>query len=234
MFARSIKSVIHPATWAVVGAVRKGKQVSVAHRGTAFAVDSNGHLVTCWHVTFMDQDCKIPCNDFLVVQPETKVQYPAKLVASERDRDVALLKIAAEGVKTRYARLVNRTVAFGASACAFGHPLSITDPKTSSMRIFARAAAGVVSMPFEGPRFPNSRPVRLYELDFFTHGGSSGGPVFLRRGHVFAFVSGSRLLDDGSGKQQRSNLTLAVDIREAIEFLDALGVKLKTSWGVWP
>jgi len=233
MYARSIKSKVLPATWAVIGVKQTALGTQIAHRGTAFAVDSNGHLLTCWHVTFMDQDCQIDCDEFIVAQPElAPARYAAKLVKKEKNSDVALLKIDG-AVRTKPIRLVDRTVPFGTSCCAFGHPLSMQDPTTNSMRIFTRAAAGIVSMPFQSAGFAGGKLVRCYELDFFTHGGSSGGPVFRRNGDVFAWVRASLLLDDGSGNQKRSNLSVAVDVREAIEFLEALNINLQIRWRVW-
>lgn len=227
MFADAIKSVVHPATWAVLGIKRDGLGTQLAHRGTAFAVDTKGHLLTCWHVTYADQQCQVECDEFLVFQPELgPARYTASVLAKEKDRDIAILKITGD-VKTRAAPLFGGSAPFGRSCAAFGHPLSLTDPVTQTMRIFTRTAAGIVSMPFDANLYPNTRPIKLYELDFFTHGGSSGGPVFLRNGNVFGFVRGSLLLDDGSGKQTRSNLSIAVSIQEAVEFLKASNVHVQ-------
>lgn len=227
MFADAIKSTIHPATWAVLGIKRDALGTQIAHRGTAFAVDNDGHLLTCWHVTYMDEGCTLECDEFIVAQPDLNpAQYGAKLVARERNRDVALLKIAG-GVRTKYVGLVDSTVPLGRSCCALGHPLSVTDPSTMSMRIFTRAAAGIVSTPYSSPRFPGTPLIKLYEVDFFTHGGASGGPLFLRNGTVFGFVSGSHLIDDGKGNKTRSNLSVCIDIREAIEFLKPLNINLQ-------
>lgn len=176
----------------------------------------------------MDEQCSLECDEFLVLQPELgPARYSATLVAKERDRDIALLKITGD-VKTKPLTLCNTGVPFGRSCCTFGHPLSLSDPSTQSLRIFTRSAGGIVSMPYSAGRFQGTRPIALYELDFFTHGGSSGGPVFLRTGHVFAFVSGSMIIDDpASGNKVRSNLTVCIDIREGIEFLKPLNINLK-------
>src|SRR5258708_6883204 len=100
-------------------------------------------------------------------------------------------------------------------------------PATASIRIFSRATAGIVSMPVEMPGFDNGSMIHCYELDYFTHGGSSGGPVFLRSGDTFGWIRGSLMLDDGAGQKKRSNLSVAIDIREAIEFLKPLKINLK-------
>ena len=86
-------------------------------------------------------------------------------------------------------------------------------------------------MPFVSARFSGTRPIELYELDFFTHGGSSGGPVFLQNADVFAFVSGSRMLDGEGGTKTRSNLSVAVSVHEAIQFLDPLHIKAQIRRG---
>ncbi len=233
MYARCISSKVHPATWAIIGVKRDALGITIAPLGTGFAVDRSGHILTCWHVTYMDRDQQIECDEFLVTQPGLgPARYKADTVTKDKDRDVALLRIDGN-VRTKPVTLLDRNVPFGSSCCAFGHPLSSTDPTTKSMRIYTRAAAGLVSMPIRAATFPGTRPVRLYELDFFTYGGSSGGPVFLPNGDTFAWVRASLLLDDGSGKKKRSNLTVTVDIREAIEFLKPLKINLKIRRGLW-
>lgn len=231
MFAECIRDHIHPATWAVVGLKKDALGQQFSHRGTAFALDASGHLLTCWHVTYMDKECQTECDDYLVLQPELgPARYSATLVAKDKDRDIALLKIAGD-VKTKPVQVFGGTAPLGRSCCSFGHPLTVVDAASGSMRMFTRAAGGIVSMPFQASIWPGSRPVSLYELDFFTHPGSSGGPVFLRNGNVIAFVQSSRLLDDGTGKAIRSNLSNAVSIREAIEFLKPLDINVKVRGG---
>jgi S1-C subfamily serine protease len=226
MFADAIKSTVHPATWAVIGTKRDANgNLLTGHRGTAFAIDTKGHLLTCWHVTYTDDTFTEECETLHVMQPQLGTpQYDATVVAKEKDRDLAVLKIT-QDVRTKPVTLLNKLVPFGRSCCAFGHALSAIDQASQSMRIFSRASAGIVSMPYDAGRFPGTRAVSLYELDFFTHGGSSGGPIFLRDGSVFAVVSGSLLIDDGNGKKARSNLSVSIDVREAIQFLQPLNIK---------
>lgn len=231
MFANCIKSIIQPATWAVFGEKVDvlGRQVS--HRGTAFALDAHGTLLTCWHVTFMDKDCQEECDEFVVVQPELGAKkYSAKLIVKDRDRDLALLQI--EGAPpTRPVKLAQGEVPWGRSCCAFGHPLTVTDPVSKSFRLFSCAASGIVSTPTRHALFHGGRPIKGYELDFFTHGGSSGGAIFLRDGTVIGSVHGSRLLDDGKGNQVRSNLTIAISVEEAVELVKPFNIKLKFGGG---
>lgn len=229
MFTECIQEKVHPATWAVVGLKKDLMGLVGGHRGTAFAVDTYGHLLTCWHVTFMDQDTTEDVEFFEVLQPEIDRtrRFRAKLVARDKDRDLALLKIEDEAYRTTAVQLnAGESVPWGRSCCAFGHPLSVASE--NGIRIFTRAAAGVLSMPYTSSRFAGCRIVRLYEIDFFTHGGLSGGPLFLPNGCVFGIVSGSLMLNqDGGGQAVRSNLSVAIDVAEAIEFLHPLNVKLQ-------
>lgn len=233
MFAEAIKTKIHPATWSVIGVKDLGNgQATAMPRGTAFAVTNRGHLLTCWHVTFADNECKEDCSSYIVTQTELGgIQYNAKLVARDKNRDLALLEING-AVKTYAAGFVDVPIPWGRSCCSFGHPLMAVDAATQSMRINTRATSGIVSMPYSAERFPGTTPVRLYELDFFAHGGASGGAVFLRTGEVFAVVSGSQLVDHGTGQATRSNLAIGIDSREAIEFLKGLNVNPQIRRGV--
>lgn len=231
MFAKPIQLYIHPATWAIIGHKKDLAGELMLHRGTGFAVDTHGHILTCWHVTFMDQDCTDPCDRVTVVQPELDLsrQLEAEVVFRDKDTDLAILRLKDQSQKTTPVTMYTKeTVPFGTSCAAFGHPLSQSDAATRSIRIFTRTAAGVVSMPFEAPRFDACRPVRAYEADLFAHGGASGGPLFLKSGEVFGVVSGSRLLDmHGNGISTRSNLAIAIDIREAVELLKPLNINPK-------
>src|SRR5687768_6406546 len=73
VFSQAIREKIHPATWAVLGLKNDLMGMQVGHRGTGFAVDDHGHILTCWHVTFMDQDCQLEADAFEVVQPEIDI-----------------------------------------------------------------------------------------------------------------------------------------------------------------
>jgi S1-C subfamily serine protease len=235
MFAECIKKTIHPATWAVVGQwTDPNLGPLMGHLGTAFAVNHKGHMLTCAHVT-MKQIAGGPLvelDEIRVFQPELgPTMHKATVVDRDAGRDIALLKIDDAGVKTAPAFFTRERIPWGRACCAFGHPLSVIDAGTQMMRVFTRAAGGMVSMPYEGPIEPGGKAVDLYELDFFTHGGASGGPVFLRSGDVFAFVRASLLTDDGHGKRIRSNLSVAVDINEAVEFLKPSNINLQFRGG---
>lgn len=224
MFADAIGRFIHPATWAVVGLRKDLIGHRMFHSGTAFAIDGDGHLLTCWHVLFADRDMTVEFDEFVVLQPELgpSVQLQATVVARDRSRDLAILKIERA---TRPVTLHNSDdpVQYGSSCALFGHPISVSS--ANGIRIYARASAGVVSMPFVDPHWPDSPPIRLYELDFFAHGGASGGPVFLPSGDVFGVLNASRMIPDQSGNLTRSNLSLATDIREAVELAHGVGVE---------
>jgi S1-C subfamily serine protease len=182
----------------------------------------------------MENDCNVDCSSFIVVQADLgAVQYAAKLVDRDKNRDLAVLEIVSNNkVKTHPAAFVDVAIPWGRSCCTFGHPLSAVDQTTGSMRIPSRATSGIVSMPYNAERFPGTTPVNLYEPDFFAHGGASGGPVFLRTGEVFAVVSGSQLVDHGSGQPTRSNLAIGIDSREAIAFLKGVNINPQIRRGV--
>lgn len=229
MFSECIEEAIHPATWAVIGYHNTEQGQEVGHRGTAFAVTQDGTLVTCWHVTFRDAEEGIDLDKIEVLQPEIAVdtRYEVDLIARDKTRDSAALQIRDDTIETTPVRLheAEQPVGYGTSCAMFGHPLAAATP--NGLRIFTRASGGLLSMPYRTPRFEGCAPIRLYELDFFTHGGSSGGPVFLPDGTVFAMVSGSRLIARGGDQDpRRSNLSIAIDVREISEFLESLGIDL--------
>lgn len=233
MFADCIRQSIHPAVWAVIGV--KGEDIGYLHRphGTAFAVDDGGHLLTAFHVLYMDRECTREWDHFVINQPEINPDryLEAHVVAREKDSDLALLKITdpSDRQTTAVRFYTGDPVYFGTSCAAFGHALSVVEE--TGIRIFTRACAGVVSMQYDAALYSGAKAVSLYESDFFVHAGLSGGPVFLRDGAVFGVVS--RSLPLGADEDTRSNLSIAIDIREVIEFLQSVDVQPKPRRHVW-
>ena len=226
MFSDCIRDKVHPATWAVLAIKKEPTGSKVSPRGTAFAVDVFGHLLTCWHVTYMDKDNTEEPDYFEVLQPEINLErrLRATVIERDKDRDLAVLKIDDESERTIALPLnAGDPVPHGRSCCAFGHPLGIAAQE--SMRIFTRASGGLLSMHYMSPRFEDTRVIWMYEVDFFAHGGLSGGPLFTNNGCAFGVVSGSLILNNEDGTQAaRSNLSIAIDIAEAIELLQPLDI----------
>lgn len=224
MFASCIRQKVHPAIWAVV-CIKKDLVGTTAYpRGTAFAVDTHGHLLTCWHVSYVDDACTVEPDSIEVLQPELDLKrvLQAKVILRDKCRDLAVLEVQ-EPTKPVQLNGSQQRVPWGTSCCAFGHPLAVAEQ--AGLRIFTRASAGVVSMPYANPRWNGCTPIRLYEVDFFAHGGLSGGPLFDGSGHVFGVISGSLPADSShGGKTARSNLSIAIDIVEAIQLLHANGI----------
>lgn len=132
--------------------------------GTGFIIDTDGHVVTNWHVVNGGQE-------FLVIL-STGDRRPATLVGSDRISDLAVVKI--EGEVPGFADFGNSDdLQVGEPVLAIGSPLgTYTNTVTQ----------GIVSA--LGRDLPQSSYNNLIQHDAAINPGNSGGPLFDLQGQV--------------------------------------------------
>jgi S1-C subfamily serine protease len=140
--------------------------------GTGFAISADGHLLTNFHV-IEDAEQKL-----VVRVPGVKEPVPARVVAKDKKRDMALLKIAVPaGVTLQPLSLSAADAVRGAKVAAFGYPLSDTVGTTLKLTI------GFISA------LPDESTDGMCVLDCRVNPGNSGGPLCDTRGHVVGLVT---------------------------------------------
>ena len=144
-----------PSSFAPVAREQKGT-------GTAFVVHADGYLLSCAHV----------------VRGATKIEvdlggktYIGKVLATDKGRDLALLRIPARGLPTLPLG-DSDAVRLGQEVRAVGFPL--TDVLGKSIKVTRGSLAGVL----EHKRF------KLLQVDASINPGNSGGPLVNERGEV--------------------------------------------------
>lgn len=157
-------------TFAICGAVHAGTSVAaVLNNGTAFFVTSDGYALTAYHV--VEGATQIAVR---TARGETKT---ARLVRSDRENDLALLKVDIAG--TTYVRLRPSTQALrGESVFTLGFPLiSIQglEPKLTNGIISSLSGLG------------DDR--RYFQITTPIQPGNSGGPLFEADGTVIGVVT---------------------------------------------
>ena len=147
--------------------------------GTGFALN-NGYIVTNYHVIENAKTIKIQG-----VGGNFSIQYNAKVVASDKNNDLALLRVSDSrftGFGTIPYRVNTATSEVGEDIFVLGYPL------TSTMGDEIKLTTGVISSKsgFQGD-------VSLYQISAPVQPGNSGGPLFDSKGNIIGVVSAKHL-----------------------------------------
>ena len=134
---------------------------------TAFAVTEDGYLLTCAH-------CINGAESVRIISDEQ--EWDAKIIASDVDRDLAVLKIEAEELP--FLSLgKDAKVELAQDVRAIGYPLSSF--LGESVKISRGSIAGFVTQGFG----------KSYQLDVAVNPGNSGGPLVNEQGAVIGVVN---------------------------------------------
>ena len=167
--------------------------------GSGFIVDKSGYIVTNEHV--------VSGKDSISVRVKGKKDYNARIVATDANADVAVLKIFSD--ETGYSfptvtlgRAEDLTV--GEQVVAIGTPQEIAYAWTSTV--------GYVSSSIR--YFSEYGALKRYiQFDAAVNGGNSGGPLFDSKGRVVGIVEKKVLNNEGLG--------LAIPIETVKNFIDS-------------
>ena len=131
--------------------------------GSGFLISSDGYILTNTHVLSGMNSIKVVLNN--------RREYTARLVGSDTQTDIALLKIDAQGLPT--VKIGNpKTLRVGEWVAAIGAPFGFDNSVT----------AGIVSA--KGRSLPNENYTPFIQTDVAINPGNSGGPLFNLRGQV--------------------------------------------------
>lgn len=147
-----------------------GQKVESASSGSGFVITENGYIVTNCHVVESASSVKVTLYD--------GSEYPATVVGSDSDYDVAVLKVDASGL-TPVKLGDSGNVNVGDTVLAIGNPLG---ELTFSM------SAGVVSCCNRAINV-NGTPFNMLQVDASINPGNSGGPLMNLYGEVVGIVS---------------------------------------------
>ena len=131
--------------------------------GSGFLISSDGYILTNTHVLSGMNSIKVVLNN--------RREYTARLVGSDTQTDIALLKIDAQGLPT--VKIGDpKTLRIGEWVAAIGAPFGFDNSVT----------AGIVSA--KGRSLPNENYTPFIQTDVAINPGNSGGPLFNLRGQV--------------------------------------------------
>ncbi|KNE75262.1 HtrA protease/chaperone protein [Candidatus Burkholderia crenata] len=164
--------------------------------GSGFIVSSDGYILTNAHV--------VDGANVVTVKTTEKREYRAKVIGSDKQSDVAVLKIDAKNLQTVKIGDPNGSKV-GQWVIAIGSPYGFDNTVTS----------GIISAKSRSLLNENYTP--FIQTDVPVNPGNSGGPLFNLQGEVIGI--NSMIYSQTGGFQ---GLSFAIPINEAMKVKDAL------------
>jgi len=193
--ARAVYSLIAGPEAAGAGTARQeSKELGT---GSAFVVAPGGYLATCAHVVRGAGRVEVTLGE---------KKYDAEIVAVDNPRDLALLRIADQGVGPLPVGNSDK-VELAQEVSVIGYPLA--SRLGNSVKVTRGSVAGLADT--EGNR--------LFQIDGAVNPGNSGGPAVNARGEVIGVVNAKLIGEDVS------NVGFAVPAEHLWRFLSSRGVR---------
>ncbi|MBK8286264.1 MAG: DegQ family serine endoprotease [Ahniella sp.] len=174
--------------------------------GSGFIVSADGYLITNHHVVDGADEVRVTLKD--------RREFKAKIIGTDQQSDVALLKIEAKGLPAVTLGDSDRVKA-GQWAVAIGSPFGLSYTVT----------AGVVSAVGRNLN-PDQRYVPFIQNDLSINRGNSGGPLFNLDGQVIGI--NSQIFSQTGGSV---GISFAIPINYANQVVGQLKAKGKVSRG---
>ena len=165
-----------------------GYTTTSAATGSGFVMSADGYIITNHHV--IEKAAKDPTVP-ITVTFQNGDSYKAKLVGSEADNDVAVLKIQAEGLKTVVLGDSDKLVV-GEAVYAIGNPLgeltyTLTDGLISALDRVITTGSG-----------NDAASMNMLQTNCAINSGNSGGPLFNAKGEVIGITTAKMSSSDST------------------------------------
>ena len=160
--------------------------------GSGFIVDHNGYILTNNHV--VENATRIQ-----VKLPGDSTQYPAKLVGTDPELDLAVLKIDTGKQLTPLHIGNSDAVETGDWAVAIGSPFGLEQTMT----------AGIISAKGRDLGEPGHQLQRFLQTDAAINRGNSGGPLLNINGEVIGI---NTMIESGSGNFEGVGFALPINL----------------------
>lgn len=188
-------------------AVSEYEQVQKAEwTGTGFAI-ADGYVVTNYHVTNGAKTIKVRG-----VNGDMKEAYKAYVVASDREHDIAIIKI----VDKKFEGFENTPYCIGKSIPEVGDEIFVLGyPMTNTMGQEVKLTDGIISAAsgFKGDQ-------SMYQISAAVQPGNSGGPLFDNEGNVIGVVCAKH------ADAENANYAIKVSYLYSLVNSSGLGIKL--------
>ncbi len=172
--------------------IPQGEQIEHAE-GSGFIVSSDGVILTNAHVVEGAQDVTVKLTD--------RREFKAKVIGTDHQTDIAVLKINAKNLPTVKIGDPNAT-RVGEPVLAIGSPYGFMNTAT----------AGIVSA--KSRSLPDDTYVPFIQTDAAVNPGNSGGPLFNDRGEVIGI--NSQIFTESGGYQGLS-FAIPIDVATKVQ-----------------
>lgn len=181
---------------------------NVSKSGTAFAISTDGYIITNHHVIE-------GANNFSLISnlDGDQIEYSLKKVAEDKKNDIALLKIEDDNFD-RFPQIPfsikTNSSDVGEEVFALGYPL------ISTMGIELKATDGIISSKsgFDGD-------ITSYQISAPVQPGNSGGPLFDKSGNLLGIISAKH--------KDTDNVSYALKANYLKSFLESLSTNISTN-----
>ena len=171
--------------------------------GSGFVISADGYIATNYHVIEYALLYGEQYGYAVTVIMHDGTSYAAEIIGSDKDNDIAVLKIEATGLNA---------VTFGSSAdmrvgnmvYAVGNPLGELEYTMTS---------GIVSALDREITTEKSVAVNMFQIDAAINSGNSGGPVYDAQGRVIGIVTAKYSQSGVEG------LGFAIPIDDAVKYI---------------
>jgi len=182
-----------------------------SYSGTAFAVDSQGTLVTNKHVLVGEEGDRVP-QEIAVKFSGSKQWFRGRMVGVAPDADIGVLRVDIRGGTPRVAGIERdmRSLQRGDPVAILGYPLGFDLPmRGEGMYAVAEPTltVGTASKVLPG----------VVQVDGYGAPGSSGSPIFNRDGHVVAVLYGGE-------RESNGKIIFAVPVQYVLSYLQQIRV----------
>ncbi len=182
-----------------------------SYSGTAFAVDSQGTLVTNKHVLVGEGGDRVP-QEIAVKFSGSKQWFRGRMVGVALDADIGVLRVDIRGGTPRIAGIERdlRSLQRGDPVAILGYPLGFDLPmRGEGMYAVAEPTltVGTASKVLPG----------VVQVDGYGAPGSSGSPIFNRDGRVVAVLYGGE-------RESNGKIIFAVPVQYVLSYLQQIRV----------
>jgi S1-C subfamily serine protease len=197
VYRKSLPSVVNITSTAVAFDFFYGR-VPQQGQGSGFVIDSDGHILTNYHVVEGARQVEVNTSD--------KKKYRAQIVGTDPHHDLAVLQISARSIPVAVLG-DSKGLVVGQKVFAIGNPFGLSGTMTRGIISSIRSVAGQRGYIDEA-----------IQTDAAINPGNSGGPLLNSRGEVIGI--NSMILTGGA--EQSAGIGFAIPINTAKAVLDDL------------
>ena len=201
--------VTNVTSWSFFGLQQGTEHKEYRATGTGIIMKEDGYIVTNAHVVYTDEyDAGKATEVSVLLNDETR--HDAKIIAFDKETDLAILKIDASGLTP--AEFGNSNdLRVGELVIAVGNPLGFD--------LFGSVTSGIVSA-LNRQITVNEKSMALIQTDAAINNGNSGGPLLNSCGQVIGINSAK--MGSNYGQSNVEGLGFAIPISDAKLIIDDL------------